>query len=70
MKASTLIKAKYSGTPDQTGQYVNIGIQTVSILIGGLVLWRASNYFFNKKQKDRAKKSAFETRYSQKWKNR
>jgi hypothetical protein len=70
METSTLIKVKYSGELDQTGQYVNIGVQTVSILIAGIVLWKGSNYLFNRKLQERNQRKRFETRFSSHWKNR
>jgi hypothetical protein len=70
MNAQTLIKVKYSGKLDQTDQYTSIGIQTITVLFAGIALWRASNYFFSRKLKQRAEKRNFETRFSSHWKNR
>lgn len=70
MDISTLIKAQYSGALDASSQYTMIGVQTVSILIGGIVLWRVSNKLHQRKLKQRAEKKVFSTRYSEHWKNR
>jgi hypothetical protein len=70
MNIETLIKAQYSGQLDASFQYTNIGVQTISILIGGIVLWRVSNMLHQRKLKQRAEKSPFKTRFSEHLKNR
>ena len=47
-----LIKARYSGALDESGTYINIVLQTVAVLIGGLVIWRAMNIYHPRKQQD------------------
>ncbi|MBU2019728.1 MAG: hypothetical protein KJ941_08790 [Bacteroidetes bacterium] len=70
MNAQTLVKVKYSGKLDETGAYTTIGMQTILVLFAGIALWRASNYIFSRKLKERSEKKNFETRYSSQWKNR
>jgi hypothetical protein len=65
-----LIKAKYTGELDQMFKYVSLSIQALSVLIGGFVLWRASNAYHSKKQNERMSTNFFENRYSKHWKNR
>ena len=65
-----LINAKFSGELSQMSTYINLTLQAVAILIGGLVLWRASNAIHRKKQKERKRNTYFETPYSRHWKNR
>jgi hypothetical protein len=66
----TLIKAKYSGTLDQSATYINLVLQTVAVLVGGLVIWRAMNSYHRKKQQDRRKTNYFETPYSRQWRKK
>jgi hypothetical protein len=66
----TLIKAKYSGTLDQSATYINLVLQTVAVLVGGLVIWRAMNSYHRKKQQDRRKTNYFETQYSRQWRKK
>ncbi len=66
----TLIKAQYSGALDQSSTYINLVIQTVAVLVGGIVIWRASNAIHRKKQKDRQQNNYFETPYSRHWRKK
>lgn len=66
----TLIKAKYSGTLDEAGIYINLVIQTAAVLIGGLLIWRAMNSYHRKKQQQRKKTNFFETPYSRQWRKK
>jgi len=61
----TLIKVKYSGALDQSATYINLVLQTVAVLIGGLIIWRAMNSYHRKKQQERRKTNYFETPYAQ-----
>lgn len=70
MDIATLIKVKFSGVLDQTVQYTTIGVQTIAVLIGGIVLWKGSDWIFNRKQKKRKERRQFETRFSSHWKHR
>lgn len=66
----TLIKAKYSGALDQSGTYINLVLQTVAVLIGGLVIWRAMNIYHRKKQQQRRTTAYFDTPYSRHWRKK
>lgn len=65
-----LIKAKYSGGLDEIGVYFSLTIQTIAVLIGGLVLWRATNAYHRKKQQQRNRNRYFETPYSRQWRKK
>ena len=66
----TLIKAKFSGTLDQSSVYINLVMQTVAVLIGGIVIWRASTLYHRKKQRERSQNNYFETPYARQWKRK
>ncbi|MDP4866676.1 MAG: hypothetical protein NWR53_08460, partial [Crocinitomicaceae bacterium] len=66
----TLIKAQYSGALDQSSTYINLVMQTVAVLVGGIVMWRASNAIHRKKQKERQQNNYFETPYSRHWRKK
>lgn len=63
-----LIQIKYSGQYDQTFDFVDIGIQTVAVLIGGIVLWRAVVIYQRRLQNNRKRNSYFDSKYSNHWK--
>ena len=65
-----LIKAKFSGELSHSSTYVNLTIQAVAVLIGGLVLWRVSNAIHKKKQQARQRNPYFESSYSKHWRKR
>ncbi len=65
-----LIQVKFSGELEQTSMYVNIAIQAIAVLIGGIVVWRASNAYHKKKQKERQRNTFFETPYSREWRKK
>lgn len=65
-----LIKAKFSGTPDQSFQYMNLIVEATVVLVAGIVLWRVSALFHKRKQSKRSVNSKFETIYSKEWKKR
>ena len=65
-----LIKAKFSGELSNSATYINLTIQAVAVLIGGLVLWRVSNALHKKKLKDRQRNAYFESPYSKQWRKR
>jgi len=67
MDVQTLIHVKFSGQLSETPIYVNLAIQAIAVMIGGIILWRASNAYHAKKQKQRATRQFFESRYSKKW---
>lgn len=68
MDIETLIKAKFSGQLSEAPIYVNLTLQAIAVLMGGFILWRAINAYHAKKQKQRANRRFFETRYSKSWK--
>ena len=70
MDISTLIKVNYSGQLDDSMVYTNIGIQAISVLIGGIVLWRVSNALHARKQAQRSAKEPFGERLADKWRQR
>lgn len=65
-----LIRANYSGGLSQMSAYISIAIQAVAVIIGGIVIWRASVSIQKKKQKQRSRNSYFETAYSKGWKRK
>jgi hypothetical protein len=62
-----LIQTSYSGDLDQTITYVNLTIQAIGVLVGGIVIWRASIAFQRKKMQERRRNPFFETTYSKHW---
>jgi hypothetical protein len=66
----TLIRAKYAGVLNESSIYVNLAIQAVAVLIGGLVIWRAMTSYHRKKQQQRKKTVFFETPYSRQWRKK
>lgn len=67
MDIQTLIQAKFSGQLSETPVYVNLAIQAIAVMVGGIVLWRVSAAIHAKKQRERSKRQFFETRYSKNW---
>lgn len=65
-----LVKAKYSGALSEMSSYVNLAIQATAVIIGGIVLWRASVVIHKKKLAKRQRNSYFETPYSRGWKRK
>lgn len=63
-----LIRAKYSGSLNEFSQYTTLIVQTVVVLVAGIVLWRLSNYIHKRKKQERDRNKFFETRYSKGWK--
>lgn len=70
MDIQTLIHVKFSGQLSETPIYVNLTIQAIAVMIGGITLWRASNAYHAKKQKQRANRQFFESRYSKNWRGK
>jgi hypothetical protein len=70
MNVQTLIQAKYAGELDSSMVYSNLGIQTIAVLIAGIVFWRVSNLIHQRKLNQRAQQPHFKTRFSEHWKNR
>ncbi len=67
MTIQELIQFKYSGVLDQTFSYVNVTIQAVAVLIGGLVIWRAMSSWQRKKKLERRRNPFFESAFSKHW---
>lgn len=69
MDIQTLIQAKFSGPLENASIYINLVVQAVAVLIGGIVMWRLSNRYHAKKQKERERNPFFTTPYST-WKKK
>lgn len=67
---SLLVKAKYSGSISEVSSYSSLAIQTVAVIIGGIVLWRISVVMHKRKLAKRSRNDYFETPYSIGWKSR
>ncbi|MFM8243835.1 MAG: hypothetical protein ACKN86_13615 [Crocinitomicaceae bacterium] len=68
MTMQELIEVKYSGQVDQTMDYAKVAVQTIAVLIGGLVIWRAVIAYQHRQRISRRQNSYFETKYSKHWK--
>lgn len=66
----TLIKAKYAGHLSEMSTYISLAMQAIAVIIGGLVLWRASAAIHKKKVAERNRNKFFETTYSKNWKRK
>ena len=67
MTIQELIQLKYTGELDQTISYVNVAIQAVAVLIGGLLVWRLMSAWQRRKNIERIKSPFFESVYSKHW---
>ena len=67
MTIQELIHLKYTGELNQTISYVNVTIQAVSVLIGGLLIWRFVSSWQRKKKLERRRNPFFESAYSKHW---
>lgn len=65
-----MIKLHYSGGMSDVQAYSGLAIQTIAVLIGGIVLWRISNYMHKRKVSQRRTNDFFETPYSKGWKRK
>ena len=65
-----LIRVKYSGSLNEMDVYFDLTVQTATVLIAGIVLWRASVILHKKKKAQRVKNTFFETPYSKGWNRR
>jgi hypothetical protein len=50
--------------------YLSIAIQAVAVIIGGIIIWRASVSIQKKKQAQRIRNTYFESAYSKGWKRK
>jgi len=67
MDIEILIRAKFSGELSEASTYINLTLQAVAVMIGGILLWRLSNAYHAKKLKERSQRQFFESRYSKGW---
>jgi uncharacterized membrane protein len=65
-----IIKTSYSGSLSEMSTYISLAVQTVGIIIGGIVLWRMSTVMHKKKLAQRQRNDFFETPYSKGWKRK
>lgn len=65
-----LIKAKYAGHLSEMSMYISLAMQATAVIIGGIVLWRASAAVHKKKVAQRNRNQYFETTYSKNWKRK
>lgn len=65
-----LIKAKYSGSISEMSTYLNLAVQASAVVIGGIILWKASAILHKRKMSERASNKFFETPYSKGWKRK
>ena len=63
-----LIQYKYSGQFDNTFEYVDITVQTIAVLIGGIIFWRGVVVYQKRLQQQRRKNGFFDSKYSKHWK--
>ena len=67
MTEQEMIKIKYSGEISTMTDYINISIQTIGILIAGIIIWRLIVRHQNKKLGTRYKSDYFDSSYSKHW---
>lgn len=67
MEIQQIIQVKYAGEVSELPLYSNLAVQTIAILIGGIIAWRVSNAIHARKQKQRAERQYFESKYSKAW---
>lgn len=65
-----IIKIQFSGAHADVEAYSGLAVQTIAVLVGGIILWRISNYLHKRKQKQRRKNDFFETPYAKGWKRK
>jgi len=65
-----IIQVQFSGAASEVDAYSGLAIQTIAILVGGIILWRISNYMHKRKQKQRKRNDYFETPYARGWKRK
>ena len=67
MTKQEMIKIKYSGEQSTMTDYINISVQTIGILIAGIIIWRLIVRYQNKKLDTRYKSDYFDSPYSKHW---
>lgn len=65
-----LIKAKFSGGMSDISAYVNLSVQTLAVMIGGIALWRISVVLHKRKLASRSRNDFFDTPYSKGWRRK
>jgi len=70
MNLQDFVKGYYAGSIDDSMIYINLVIQAAAVLIAGIVLWRASIIFHNRKKAQRNSGNRLETIYSKEWRRR
>jgi hypothetical protein len=65
-----LVKASYSGSISAMSTYISLAVQALAVIIGGIILWRASNVLHKRKREERSRNAYFETPYSKGWKRK
>jgi len=65
-----LIKAKFSGGMTDVSSYVNLSVQTLAVMIGGIALWRISVVLQKRKLAQRSRNDFFDTPYSRGWRRK
>jgi len=58
-----VLNTNFSGQLDETILYVRLGIYAVGVLFTGLVLWRITVIFMQKKMKKRRRTSVFDRKW-------
>jgi len=67
MTAQEMIQIKYSGQISAMNDYINISVQTIGILIAGIIIWRLIARYQIKKQKERFNSNYFKSSFSRHW---
>lgn len=58
------LDTQFSGPLDETMLYVKLGTYAIGVLFTGLVLWRVTVLFMQKKMKQRRRTSIFSRKWS------
>ncbi|MDB4516678.1 hypothetical protein N9089_03680 [Crocinitomicaceae bacterium] len=65
-----VIKLYYSGASSELDLYSGLAVQAIAVLVGGIILWRASAILHKRKKAQRGRNEFFETPYSKGWKRK
>lgn len=58
-----ILEQHFSGQLDETLLYVRLGVYAIGVLFTGLVLWRITVIFIQRKNKQRRRTSRFERKW-------
>ena len=58
-----VLDTQFSGQLDETLLYVRLGVYAIGVLFTGLVLWRVTVIFMQKKMKQRRRASVFQRKW-------